>query len=372
MIRLFSMLVLALVAQAPAPTPAEPPSPAAERVPPMILLYDSIPDPFSAGGLRGTGAEVWLQINQDPESYKTGIIDTLQILRQIESRSGGSPPSWIMLDFEEPFFKDLSAADGSPERTRAVSSMLSTLRAVKERWPEVKFGFYGLPSLPFWVSGKGWSELDPDEKRAALEKARRDAAPLLAEVDWVSPSVYAYYDPTMVRPGSPDSIRGTPQLLRQNDLAWRSAQVGLAVLMAKGKPVLPTVCPFWAPGGVAPWCHWIDRRSFIEHQIEPAVRMRAQGVMLWTGMSYRIRKVTDPKMSDGATERNFGVPEWRAAFQKDLLGSQAPTDWSDPELRRRLEQDTTRAIVGTVVDIRSWERSGALPTEGAPVVPPPG
>lgn len=368
MIRLVAAMVLGFLAQAS--KPSEPAAPESRK--PLTILFDSLPDPDAIGGLRGTDAQAWLQINQDQASYKSGIIDTDAILRQIETKGGGTPPDWVMLDFEEPFFKDLASADGSPERMRAVNSMLATLRAVKARWPGVKFGFYGLPSLPFWVDGKGWSELRTDEKRLALDKAQRDAAPVLAEVDWVSPSVYAYYDPAMVRPGSPDSIRGTPRQARENDRAWRSMQVGLAVLMARGKPVLPTVCPFWAPGGVAPWCRWIDRRDFIESQIEPVVRMRAQGVMLWTGMAYRISKVTDPALEASATEKNFGVPEWRTAFEKDMLGSERPTDWRDPLVRRRLERSTTRAIVQTIVDIRAWERSGTLPAPDAPVVPPPG
>lgn len=365
MIRLMLAVMIGLAAQGSTQTP-----PPTTTQPPLIVLFDSLPDPYSIDGLRGTDVDSWLQVNQDAASYKTGIIDTEEIIRQIDRRSSGNPPTWVMLDFEEPFFKDLSAADGTPERTRAVTSMLSTLRAVKARWPHVKLGFYGLPSLPFWVDGKGWAELSAEEKRRALEKAQRDAAPVLAEVDWVSPSVYAYYDPAMVRPGNPDSIRGTPKQAKENDRTWRSVQVGLAVLMARGKPVLPTVCPFWAPGGVAPWCRWIDRRAFIEAQIEPIVQMRAQGIMLWTGMSYRIGKVTDPAMAAGATEKNFGVPEWRAAFEKDLLDSEKPSDWSDPQLRRRLERASTRAIVQTIIDIRTWERSGKLPEAAAPVVPP--
>ena len=361
-------IVMALLAQSG--KPPEPQRPATQT--PLKVLVDSLPDPESIGGLRGTDAERWLQVNQDAPSYKSGVIDTQEILRQIDSQGPQNLPEWVMLDFEDPFFKDLAAADGTPERTRAVSSMLATLRAAKARWPGVKFGFYGLPNLPFWVEGKGWADLDADQKRAALAKAERDAAPVLAEADWVSPSVYAYYDPAMVRPGNPDSIRGTPKELRENDRAWRSMQVGLAVLMARGKPVLPTVCPFWAPGGVAPWCRWIDRRAFIESQIEPVARMRAQGVMIWTGMKYRIGKVTDPALESGATEKNFGVAEWRAAFERDMLDSQKPADWTDPEVRRRLERATTRAIVQTIVDIRAWERAGALPAADAPVVPPPG
>jgi hypothetical protein len=100
--------------------------------------------------------------------------------------------------------------------------------------------------------------------------------------------------------------------------------------------------------------------------------MRARGVMVWTGMSYRIRKVTDPTLAEGASERNFGVPEWRAAFEKDFLGDSTPMEWNAPELRKRLERDTTRAIVQTLLDIRTWERSGELPAESAPVVPPAG
>ena len=336
---------------------------------PLVILYDSMPDPEALDGLRGMDAGVWLQINQDRASYKTGIVDTDSIVKQIESLTQGRSVDWVMLDFEEPFFKDLEGPDDSVERMRALASMLSTLREVKRRWPERKWGFYGLPNLPFWVDGLGWSELGAERKRAVLQKAARDATPLLAEADWIGPSVYAYYDPAMVTPGRAERIRGTPELARTNDRAWRQAQVGLAALLARGKPVVPTVCPFWAPGGIAPWCTWIDRKTFISDYVEPVVKMGATGLMLWTGLAYRIQTVTEVNPAEGTTERNFGRDEWRVAMVKDYLGGRQPADWASPEVRARLSRAMSRALVQTIRDLRLWERQRQLPAEQAPVVP---
>ncbi|MEY4785957.1 MAG: hypothetical protein RIR41_3892, partial [Pseudomonadota bacterium] len=161
---------------------SEPAAPAANATKrePLILLYDDLPDPSDLVRIRSADPQVWMQVNQDPKSYETGVIDLDVVMKDVQSRTGGYPAEWMMLDFEEPFFADLAKDPDSPERKRAVASMLSTLRAMKQRWPGSKWTFYGLPNLQYWVApGQGWSTAPQVIKRQALENASAAVAVLL-------------------------------------------------------------------------------------------------------------------------------------------------------------------------------------------------
>jgi hypothetical protein len=102
--------------------------------------------------------------------------------------------------------------------------------------------------------------------------------------------------------------------------------------------------------------------EFIEDQVVPAMRMGASGVALWGSLGYTIRRVTDPDQKKYSTEKDFGTPEWRAAIVADYLGGRAPQDWSSPEVRARVADGLCGTMVRAIVDIRSWERTGAIPT----------
>ncbi len=340
---------------------SKPAEPSGARAP-LILLYDSIPDRQAAVKVRAMGVERWGQINQDPESYTTGIIDVDSILKQIESKTGGKPAPWMMLDFEEPFFADLNRPAESLEYKRAVKAMTGALRAVKLSYPDSKWSFYGLPNLSYWIDGKGWGQASHQAKEATLKKAADACVPVLADVDWVSVSIYEYYDTKMIVPGSPNSIRGTPESVRADGRAWRMAQVGLAKLLARGKPVIPTVFPYWAPGGVAPACRVLPPRQFMEEQIIPAVDAGATGFALWAGLSFRIDQVIDGGRDPAyvSKEKNFGIAEWRAAFTADYLNNVPPPNWRDPAVRSALVAGTSKTMVDSIANIRDWEKTGVV------------
>lgn len=306
-----------------------------------ILLTDPLASLSATPQLLSMGAGVWLQVNQDPASYETGVVDVMAMLDGLAKQA---LPRWAILDFEEPFFANLKKA-GSEERKRTVNSMLLAVREAKRVYPEVKWGFYGLPNLDFWVGGKGWAELDAATRADALAKAEAACREVVAEADWLSVSVYDFYDPTLVKPGSPTSLRGTPDLAVRNGIAWRTESVQLARRLANGRPVVPMVSPFWAPGGIAPACHLIPLADFMARQVKPCIDAGASGFAVYTGSTYRVRRVTSSEPDPPRTERAYGQAEWRKAFVTDLLGGLTPPDWTVPDLRKRLERDLTTVVL---------------------------
>jgi hypothetical protein len=321
----------------------------------LTLLFDYMPDPSAQVLATDVGSLPWGCIGQDKESYKTGKLDVLAIIKEVERRFGQSPPKWMQLDCESPFFKNLLCPRDSEEFRGAMQTMLETLRAMKARFPQCQWSFYGIPQVPYWVNKKGWGSLTDAERMAELTEVAERYAPLVDEMDWVSVSIYQMYDPKMVVPGSRTSLRGTPESVRHDGRVWRAAAVGLAKLMARGKPVLPTVFPYWSPSGIAPYCRVIPVEEFIADQIMPAVNAGADGFALWTNADYRIRLVSspDPEAMAPKPERNFSFREWRAAFTADYFNGQEPADWSSIETVRQLKSKVSQTLLSALRAIRA-------------------
>lgn len=344
------------------------PKPKPTATPPLILLYDQMPDPGQRAALESLQVQQYLQVNQDAPSYKTGVLNISELTRAIELGTKSKLFPWMMLDAETPFFDDLAKGPNSPECKRATETLIAAIQSLKARFPGVKWSIYGIPNLPYWVDGKGWASADEAKKREMLTTVAAVSQPLVAELDWISPSIYQFYDPRMVVPGSPQSIRGTPASVTADGREWRAAQVGLGKLLAGSKPVIPYVFPYWAPGGIAPACRLIDPRELMEDQIVPAIQAGAAGIALWSGMEYRIEQVTragqDPTLN--TTESNFGVTDWRRAFVADYLGRNAPSDWSNPFVRGTLTRKTSQTLIDTLANIRAWEQTKTLPKAREP------
>ena len=146
------------------------------------------------------------------------------------------------------------------------------------------------------------------------------------------------------------------------------ASVGLSVLLAKGKPVIPMIFPYWAPGGVAPYCQLINPRELMENTILPALKGGANGFALWANMNYRITQVTtfDKDPNSASKEKNFGPKEWRAAFTADYFSGQAPTNWADPSVTQTLIRKTSQTLLDSLRNIRVYEKLKTLPNSTAP------
>lgn len=324
---------------------------------PLVLLFDELPDASGLEGAIELQSVPYLIVYQsaDPDAARTGRINISRLLESIQKDSAEGLPLWGMLDFEDPFHDALEKGPDSEECQRTVQNMVAALQAVRATYPGTKWTFYGMPSLPYWLDGGAdWANGSEEVKRKSLKRAADIYRPLVESMDWVSPTIYPKYDPVML-PSMPE------QLVREQGRAWRAAQVGLARLLAKDRPVIPNVCPWWTPGGRARFCTVVKPAEFIEDQVMPAVKMGASGFALWGALGYNIRRITDLDQTKYSPEKNFGTTEWRAAVTKDYLGGVAPADWSASQVRARVTEGLCGTLVRALSDIRAWERDGTVP-----------
>ena len=333
------------------------PGTAAPSRPPLMLLYDEMPDPARLEQLIGLRSFPYRIVYQsvDPDAARTGRINIVALLDGIRKDAPGGLPDWGMLDFEDPFQEVLQKGPDSDACKATVRNMVEAMQAVRATFPGTKWTFYGMPWLPYWLDrGEDWATGSAEAKRQALERATKIYLPLVEAMDWVSPTIYPKYDPTMM-PGI------LPQVVREQGRAWRGAQVGLARLLAKDRPVIPNVCPWWTPGGRARFCTVVDRAQFIEDQVAPAVSMGASGLALWGSLGYTVRRITDADQAKYSKEKDFGTSEWRTAVTQDYLAGSAPVDWSATEVRVRVMDGLCGTMLRALSDIRVWERDGVVP-----------
>jgi len=319
----------------------------------LVLLYDVLPDLNAMARVQTLSAKQFFILYQgcDPQSLKSGVIDIPSVLIAIQKQTGGQLPEWGMLDFEDPFNSDLQKEPSSLECKRALNSMIETVRAVKKNYPNTKWSFYGVPWLPYWMEGKGWATANNETKKTRLDQAARVYASLVNELDWISPTIYPMYDPLLFPTDQSKTVM-------EEGRAWRMAQIGIAKLLSSGKPIIPTICPYWTPGGKAPFCQIVPSKSVIDDQVAPAVSMGASGIAVWTSINYFIQQAVNVSTKSSPDETNFGSAEWRKAFTIDYFNNKPPVDWSDPQVKQDLIQKTSRTITDTFNNIRMWERFG--------------
>jgi hypothetical protein len=343
-----------VLAAAPSDPPVAPATPSAS--PESVLLYDTLVDVSVVADAAATGARPLLLVYQytSPDSAKTGDIDVLKVLDAIDHMTGGEPPAWGMLDFEYAFTDRLQKGPEDPGAVHATAEMLKLLRAVKSTYPRTKWTFYGVPFVPYWLQNESWDDADDNVKRVTLTNASRTYGPIIDQCDWVSPSVYPVYDPAAY----PESRQGS---VRRAGIAWRRAQVGLARLLAKGKPVIPMVSPVWQPNGNAPAGMPVPSEQFVQDQVAPVMRGGAAGVAIWTSYDRIIKAAC-------ATREATSPEEFpRENLCKAFLDGRMPIDWQAPGVAEQLRSRAAVVVLKALRDVRAWQADQASsPTPNGP------
>jgi hypothetical protein len=175
-------------------------------------------------------------------------------------------------------------------------------------------------------------------------------------MDWISPTVYAKYDAQMFPSLKADEIRAPGR-------AWRAAEIGLAKLIGAGKPVIPTVCPWWTVGGRAPVNRLIGRREFLEDQVIPSLAMGADGIAYWNALSYISSMVTASPTNEGKypSSGDGSISAWRKAIQDDYFGGAPVDDWSGAAVRQLIPKRLSQSMLTGIRDLIDWERAGTKP-----------
>ena len=276
-------------------------SPAPNTLP--ILLYEEALDAVSLTGLVKSGAQSYFVIyqnNADPSAQKTGVIDSSALGRAVISQEGETPTGWGVLDYEEPFGAAIQEGPQSPKYAALVQTMIDAIRSVKRAFPKVKWTYYGIPGLRYYIDGKSWSELSEVDRKREIDKQLAAWGPVMAECDWLAPCIYNVF-------GDGKGSRSAPLAIRKSTREWSEARTHVAVRFIADRklaiPVIPFVSPIYMPDGGARTYSVVPDVVLVEDTIDPAFRGGASGLCFWSGASYLIR--TTFSSSAGITERRL-------------------------------------------------------------------
>lgn len=339
---------------------APPTSPTPPR--PLTVLYDSLPDRALAERLDQLDASPFT-IQYQTAVIGTGAdarIDARALVEAVRTRLAGTRPRWGMLDFESPFTERLASGPDSRECAEAVQTLVEAMRAVRAEFPETRWSYYNAPTVPYWFEGKNWETAPPEVRVRMLDRLYKVYAPIVSELDWVSTSLYPVYDPAKqpVDQGAANIISGR---------AWRTNAVGLARILAQGKPVIPTISPLWMPGGFAMAGSRVSHERFMTDLVNPLLDAKVDGFALWTGADYFIHTVANGDPASGSAEKGYGASVMRDAVAHDYLDGQAPPNWNDPAIVSMLKARMSETILDAVRAIRAAEARERAPNTTEPL-----
>jgi hypothetical protein len=219
------------------------------------------------------------------------------VRRAARTAIGRSYESFVQLDIEtmenDTKYVSVDSAKSS------VKKMCELLRWFKSEAPSLKVGYYAfLPLTNIYAYSNRADSL------AWL--ANNDLMQSLADsVDYLCPSLYAFYDDTM------QYIRASRAIIRE------------AKRLGKGKPVYPYISPQYHPSGSHPYQH--VSKEYFALMLRSVKEAGADGVIIWGGAANA--------PSIGNWDATYG---WWSATQEFLAGT---GDNTFPTTRYTLEQN---------------------------------
>ena len=328
--------------------------PAAPRV---VVMYD---DAISVSGLErliAVRAERYLivyQNNCDPDAQKTGIIDPDKLASHVLELGGDVPSGWGVLDFEAPFDEWIQRGPDSPERKIAVDSMVRAIQRMKTLFPKVRWTYYGLPGLDYYIGGETWATASEEVKNKAIERQLAQYGPVMDACDWLAPCAYDTVGKGTLR--SPPSVRAATR-------AWHHARTAMCVRYAKQRgrdcPVIPFVSPLYQPGGGARFNSVIPTDIMVQDTLQPIMEAGGAGIAMWTAGG-RLVKLATGAISDKAYTEGGGVPAMVRNWSGDLGVPEASL--RTPAATGTLEKMLSDAVVTMATQAGEvWAKGPATP-----------
>jgi hypothetical protein len=127
---------------------------------------------------------------------------------------------------------------------------------------------------------------------------------------------------------------------------WRSATVRIAKLLAGQKPVIPVTSPLWMEIGKAPAGAIVPNVQFRVDGLQPLVEAKADGIMIWTALSYKVNRVTSP--------------DCPPSERRSILRSLTPGQTNDAGQSQLPDKSVLRRAAGQVIIESIQEARAAL------------
>lgn len=256
----------------------------------------------------------WDKLASTPE--REIVIDIDAIIADVKMYFGDQKPhGYGMLDYEAQFFENIHKGVDDPEHQKTVSTMVDALLVLKKEFPGMKWTYYGVPTIPYWISDPltnkthPWKNA-PDELQNIVTKiALQNFEELISHCDWVSPSNYNRYDP--------DAVSVNTSELMDRERVYRAKQMEVCRILAGDKEIIAMIHPYYAPGGKAEYSEkLVQDRVMIEATLKPYLENGATGIAIWTANFYYCQtafpKTEKTKPNEIRTEafvRNYKIDE---------------------------------------------------------------
>lgn len=246
----------------------------------LLLIHETISDDvWNINDNEGLGGELsYIIYGQyvDPENDGTVNVGMLERYIRGETQYSTGIPSnfrgYVSIDIEVPYLNWLRLPPSSSQFQQAQSQMILAVETAKRLRPNAKWGFYGLPTVAYWIDGPGgrtgWASASQSVRDTYIAQMLAPTA-LYNKVDYLSPSIYDHYPSDTV-----------PQNIVE-DNAWIQALTRASVRAANGKPVFNFISPRFFNGSEPFSYSLVPPSEFQQQQIGRSLQNGADGIIWW-------------------------------------------------------------------------------------------
>jgi hypothetical protein len=285
----------------------------------------------------------------DPNAASTGLINVDLVIAAIRSQYGDNPSGYGILDFESPFIPRLEAGPSDPNWQMTVDTVVAALQAVKAEFPQVKWTMYGMPLVRYWLPPEfaySWANASTALKEQTIAATLTGFDPVMRECDWFNPGVYDRYELITFTAAEQPSLMAS-------EAAYRTMNVEVcnrfnASSGLPRKPIIPMVSPmFWKVGRISYNMKQMTMEEMLRDTVRPLMQAGADGVAVWTGMSYWVRASTS------ALDLGPDQADARYALTMDFLDGVTPANWTSQALHDDLSLRTSEHLRSVLDAVRA-------------------
>lgn len=218
--------------------------------------------------------------------YNAKKIDISRIEQNVIASVGEDFDGFGMLDYEGEWFRALDKGIDNKENNITTDAMIEAIHSLKKRFPKMKWGYYDLPKMPYWLphpsptTSYTWENAPEELKEQTMIFYENAYARLLKECDYMNISRYHRYDPDVHT--TDISVREYQWRKKCTDLAHRINKINGTKL-----PIYAMYHKNYPSGGKAEFVGKLVQKDFmIETLVKPHIESGVNGFMYWDAIHY--------------------------------------------------------------------------------------
>lgn len=273
----------------------------------------------------------------DALDFTNKKINIEKISEQFELGVGKDFEGYGLLDYENDWFRSLDKGIETKEHALVTQVMIDAIRVLKKKYPKVKWTYYGLPKLPYWIPKSSpsysWGNAPEKVKEETLTFYENAYASLLKECDYMNVSLYNRYDPIVHPPNQPDLLTSEYQF-RKNCvlLAKRINKINETNI-----PIFGMYHQTYVVGGSSQYVEKLIPKDFLAKSlIDPYLEAGVNGFMYWDALHYyawttlpTTASVNPDFTFANAFAKNFGLDYAKIPWKFGQASEEERSSWRD-------------------------------------------